>query len=268
MKRPTSAATDVNTLRAAGRLIRLTWHLLRGLRTLRRDFPVLGEAQRQQAIRDWSTQALRILGVHLQVLGEPPLAGPLLVVSNHMSWLDIFVLNASRPCRFVSKADVKHWPLVGELVAGSGTLFIEREKRRDALRVVHHMAERLQAGDVLAVFPEGTTGEGQGLLPFHANLLQAALATDSPIQPVGLVYLHGQGQALLGEAPRHQAPVYVGSTTLLSSLWRTASAPDLQATVHWGEVDTAQGRDRRAWAEALRAEVARLSDQPMMLSDP
>lgn len=254
----------MNPLRATARLCRLSLHLLRGLHTLRTRLPGLDAAGREQAVRDWSLAALRILGVHLQVLGEPPSAGPLLVVANHLSWLDIIALNAVRPCRFVSKADVRHWPVIGRLVAGSGTLFIEREKRRDALRVVHHMAEQLQAGDVLAVFPEGTTGEGQGVLPFHANLLQAALVTNTPIQPVGLAYLHGDGQALLGEARRHDAPVFAGDTSLVTSLWRTSGAADLQATVHWGEPDTALGRDRRAWAEALRAEVARLADQPVL----
>lgn len=254
----------MSSLRAAGRLWRLTLHLLRGLHTLRTRFPRLDEAGRQEAIRAWSRQTLRVLGIHLQVLGDPPTQGPLLVVANHMSWLDIVVLNAVRPCRFVSKADVKHWPVVGQLVAASGTLFIERENRRDALRVVHQMAEQLQAGDVLAVFPEGTTGDGQGVLPFHANLLQAALATDSPILPVGLAYLRGNGQALLGEAHRHDAPTYIGDTTLVVSIWRTASATDVQATVHWGEPEFAQGRDRRAWGQALRAEVARLADQPVL----
>ena len=253
----------MNALRAAARLLRLALHLCQGLHTLRRRFPGWGAAEREAAIALWSRQVLCILGVHLQVLGEPPPGGPLLVVSNHLSWLDIIALNASKPCRFVSKADVKHWPVVGQLVAASGTLFIEREKRRDALRVVHHMAECLQAGDTLAVFPEGTTGEGQGVLPFHANLLQAAVATHTPVQPVGLAYLRGAGQALLGEAPRHDAPTYIGDTTLVASIWRTACARDVQATVHWGEPDRAQGRDRRAWSEALRAEVARLTDQPV-----
>lgn len=253
-------------LRAIFRLLRLSWHLLRGLHTLSVRFPEWDEAGRNRAIQQWSEGVLRILGVHLQVVGEPPSSGPLLVVANHLSWLDIIVMNAVRPCRFVSKADVRHWPLIGRLVAGSGTLFIEREKRRDALRVVHHMAERLQAGDVLAVFPEGTTGEGQGVLPFHANLLQAAVTTDTPIQPVGLAYLHGDGQALLGEARRHEAPAYAGDTSLFASMWQTAGAIDLQATVHWGEPDTAQGRDRRTWAEALRTEVARLADQPLGVS--
>lgn len=251
----------MRALRAVIRLARLTLHLWRGLRELDIRFPELSPSARRDAIQRWSHEALRILGVHLQVLGEPPTTGPLLVVGNHMSWLDIFVLNASRPCRFVSKADVRHWPWVGRLVAGSGTLFIERENRRDALRVVHHMAEHLRAGEVLAVFPEGTTGEGQGVLPFHANLLQAAVATHSPALPVGLAYVRGDGRAVPGEAPRHEAPLYIGDTTLVMSLWRTAMATDLQATVHWGEPDAAQGRDRRLWARALRHEVARLAGQ-------
>jgi 1-acyl-sn-glycerol-3-phosphate acyltransferase len=95
--------------------------------------------------------------------------GPLLLVSNHVSWLDILVINAVRPARFVSKADVRHWPLVGELITAAGTLYIEREKRRDAMRVVHRMADSLREGDVVAVFPEGTTGSGLDVLPFHAN---------------------------------------------------------------------------------------------------
>jgi 1-acyl-sn-glycerol-3-phosphate acyltransferase len=81
---------------------------------------------------------------------------------------------------------------------------------------------------------------------------------------VGLAYLHGDGRALLGEAHRHAAPVYAGDTSLFASMWQTAGAIDLQATLHWGEPDRAQGRDRRTWAEALRTEVARLADQPVM----
>ena len=88
---------------------------------------------------------LALLGVRLELRGRPPAAGPVLLVANHISWLDILVMHAARYCRFVSKADVKHWPLIGTLATGGGTIYIERESRRDALRVVHHMAESLQA---------------------------------------------------------------------------------------------------------------------------
>ena len=112
-----------------------------------------------------------------------------LVTANHVSWLDIAAVHAVCPqARFVSKADVRHWPLLGWLIGAVGTLFIERERKRDAMRVVHQMAESLIAGDVVAVFPEGTTGDGRALLPFHANLLQAAIAAEAPVQPVALRY--------------------------------------------------------------------------------
>ena len=124
---------------------------------------------------------LRMLGVSLHSEGAPH-GGPALVVANHVSWLDILAINAVHPVRFVSKADVRGWPLVGWVVACGGTLFIERERKRDALRVVHQVAQALAQGQTIAVFPEGTTSEGHGLLPFHANLLQSAIATGTPFR--------------------------------------------------------------------------------------
>ena len=236
-------------LNAVVRLFRLVGHLFSGLRTLRRDFGGLTDEERQERVQQWSAQALEVLGVELKVHGSPPVLGPVLVVSNHVSWLDILVINAARPCRFVSKADVKAWPLVGRLVEEAGTLFIEREKRRDAVRVVHHLAESLRAGDVLAVFPEGTTGDGSAVLPFHANLLQAALSAHAPVLPVALRYVDAKDGGL------HAAPTYVGDTTLVASIWRTLCARDLVARLDFGQPQLAEGRDRRAWAEALREDI-------------
>ena len=251
-------------LRAIGRLLRLLLHIGAGVYLVRWRFPGLSASARQATVRDWTQRALRIMGVRLQVLCEPPQAGPLLVICNHISWLDILIINASQPCRFISKAEVQHWPVIGRLAIGAGTLFIERQKRSDALRVAQQTAAALRAGDLVALFPEGTTGDGQGIMPFHASLLQSALEADCPILPVAVVYLQGDGQALLGEAPRHEAPVYCGTTSLFESVWRIVCAQNLQATLHWGEPDTAQGRDRRAWAESLRAEIGRLADQPLL----
>lgn len=236
-------------LNAVVRLFRLVGHLFSGLRTLRRDFGGLTDEERQERVQQWSAYALEVLGVELEVRGSAPVLGPVLVVSNHVSWLDILVINAARPCRFVSKADVKSWPLLGRLVEEAGTLFIEREKRRDAVRVVHHLAESLRAGDVLAVFPEGTTGDGSSVLPFHANLLQAALSAHAPVLPVALGYVHAKDGGL------HDAPTYVGDTTLVASIWRTMCARDLVARLDFGLPQLAEGRDRRAWAEALREDI-------------
>ena len=247
----------MNSLRAAWRLLLVLGHLLSGAWTIRRRFGTLDSGQRQALVQAWSRRLLELMGVRLLVHGELPAAGQLLVLANHISWLDIIVIDAVLPCRFVSKADVRHWPLIGRLVEGAGTLFIERDRRRDAMRVVHLMAERLQAGERLGVFPEGTTGDGGSLLPFHANLLQAAVATGAPVLLLGLQYTEARS------GRRHDGPTYAGDTSLLGSLWSTLAATGLQAELHVGEVDTAQGRDRRTWADALRRELARRLDLPL-----
>jgi 1-acyl-sn-glycerol-3-phosphate acyltransferase len=242
----------LSTLRAAWRLVRAFAHVLGGWLTITLLFPRRSQQQREAVVQAWALRMLRILGVPLQVEGTPPLQGPVLLVANHLSWLDIVALDAARYCRFVSKSDVKHWPLIGTLAAGGGTLYIEREKRRDAMRVVHHMAESLQAGAVVAVFPEGTTGDGKALLPFHANLIQAAISAHAPVQPVGLRYIdQASGQDSEG-------PLYLGDESLLASLWRALAGPPLVARVRFGVPQAAQGRDRRQWAQELRSEIERL----------
>jgi 1-acyl-sn-glycerol-3-phosphate acyltransferase len=189
------------------------------------------------------------LGILLQVQGSPAPQGPVLLVANHISWLDITALHAARFCRFVSKSDVKAWPLIGSLAAGVGTLFIQRESRRDAMRTVHHMAQSLRDGDVLAVFPEGTTSDGVRLLPFHANLLQAAISAEAPVQPVALKFVDTRsGQPSL-------APCYVGDDTLVGSVWRTLNASDITVQIVFGNLQRANGRERRVWAADLKATV-------------
>ena len=234
------------------RLWRAFTHILVGLFTILLRFPRLSQEQRELRVQVWSRELLARLGIRLEVRGAATLPGPLLLVANHISWLDITALHAARFCRFVSKADVQRWPLIGLLASGVGTLFIQRESRRDAMRVVHHMADSLRAGDVLAVFPEGTTSDGLDLLPFHANLLQAAIAADAPVQPVALQFVDTRS------GRRSLAPCYVGDDTLLGSVWRTVRAPGVTVRITFGEPQPAQGRERRVWAQDLRAEVLRL----------
>lgn len=234
------------------RLWRAFTHIVAGLLTILLRFPRLSPEQREIRVQVWSRELLARLGIRLEVRGPAALPGPLLLVANHISWLDITSLHAARFCRFVSKADVKRWPLIGALASGVGTLFIQRESRRDAMRVVHHMADSLRAGDVLAVFPEGTTSDGVDLLPFHANLLQAAIAASAPVQAVALEFLDTRSGA------RSLAPCYVGDDTLLGSVWRTVRAPGVTVRITFGEPQGAEGRERRAWAQDLRADVMRL----------
>jgi 1-acyl-sn-glycerol-3-phosphate acyltransferase len=242
----------VNALRALWRLAHALLHAIRGWFIITLLFPRWNEQRRQATVQSWSRSMLRILGIPLQVEGAPPARGPVLLVANHISWLDILVMHAAGYCRFVSKSDVKHWPLLGTLATGGGTLYIERERARDAMRVVHHMRESLAAGEVVAVFPEGTTGDGRALLPFHANLIQAAVSAHVPVQPVGLRFV----DAATGEDS--EGPLYLGNDTLLTSLWRTLAGRPFVARIRFGSPQRAEGRDRRAWAGDLRDAVDRL----------
>ena len=234
---------------AVWRLLRLSLHILHGLALIALRFDSLAKPQRQHYIQWWSRKTLRLLGVELQLRGQGR-PGAKLVVANHVSWLDIAAMHAVLPeARFVSKAELKHWPIVGMLVVGVNTLFIERSSKRDALRVVHQTAEALQAGDTVAVFPEGTTGPGPEPLPFHANLLQAAIATEMPIQPVVLRW-HEPGERFSTTAR------FVGDMTLVRSLWSVASARGLAIEIQILSAHNSAHADRRALAEHLRSEIA------------
>ena len=226
------------------RLTRAVLHVLHGMAVMTR-FPHLDAAARHQRIQWWSAGLVRAMGLTLQVSGTPR-PGATLIVANHISWLDIAAIHAAAPhARFVSKADVLQWPLLGWLIRGAGTLFIERDRKRDAVRVVHAVAESLRSGETVAVFPEGTTGAGPELLPFHANLLQAAVATGTPVQPVVLRFFDGS-------APFSQHATYLGETTLLQSLWRVASARGLGVKVELLPPVGTRHADRRALAAHLR----------------
>jgi len=203
----------MRSLIAVGRLLRLTVHLLHGLALVKLRFGALDAAGRQGHIQRWSGRTLQILGVELQAEGQPQ-PGPKLLVANHVSWLDIAAVHAVMPeARFVSKAAVKDWPLLGALVEGAGTIYLERASKRDALRVVHQAADALRAGDTVAFFPEGTTGHGPELLPFHGNLLQSAIVTETPVQPLFLRW-HEPGERF------SPAARFVGEMTLVQSLWQ------------------------------------------------
>lgn len=237
------------TLRAVRRLSMVAWHVLRGVWIAAREFRSAGEVHRHMRIQWWARRLLHLLGVEVVTEGSAASGGQL-IVANHISWLDIVAVHASCPrARFVSKADVRHWPVIGALVDAAGTLYIERESKRDAMRVVHQMAAALQNGDAVAAFPEGTTGNGHTLLPFHANLLQAAVATGLPVQPVALRF----------SEPGHTvspSAAYVGDTTLLQSLWSIACAQDLKVRVRYLPPVDPAGHDRRSLSRLLQDRIS------------
>ena len=166
---------------------------------------------------------LRAAGVRVQSTGKPLISAGL-VLPNHVSWLDILVIDSIAPCSFIAKAEIRDWPLVGLLCDRAGTLFIERGRRHAVHQVLQTATEQLHAGGRVAVFAEGTTSDGTVVLPFHANLVEAAVRADCVVQPLALRYEDGSGQ-------RSTAVEFVGSTTFAQSLWRVLVQPETRAVV-------------------------------------
>ena len=238
----------MRTLVAIWRILRVIGMVAQGLWLTHFALPRTDAAGWQAIMQRWAVKMLRCLGVTVRVSGTPQ-AGAVLMVANHVSWLDIPALHASAPrTRFVSKSAIAHWPLLGRLARAGGTLFIERERKRDALRVVHEVADALRNADAVAVFPEGTTGAGHTVLPFHANLLQAAITTATVIQPVVLRYSEPG-------LPVSEAAKYIDDTTLVESVMKVCRARGLVVDVRFLPPEPAE-LDRRALAERLRERVA------------
>lgn len=235
-------------LRAWARLVRAALHGLHGVAIVLWRFPSLTAPARHERIRWWSAGMLRHLGMELYVQGSFA-PGPKLIVINHVSWLDIMAVHAVCPeARFVSKADVKRWPVIRHLVDSADTLYIERERHRDAMRVVHQVVDALRAGHSVAVFPEGTTGTGPQLLPFHGNLLQAAITSEVHVQPVVLRFADAHG-------PFSAAAAYVGDTTLAQSLWWLARGEAMRVHITVLPPQPSLASNRRALAAALRQQI-------------
>jgi 1-acyl-sn-glycerol-3-phosphate acyltransferase len=245
------------------RFARATAHLAGGLATTVFVFPWIGPPRKQALIRRWSRQLLQMLGVEWRVhwKHDAGLPGVVLIVANHISWLDIFVLNAMQPARFIAKAELKRWPVVGRLSANVGTLFIERERRRDTHTVNRHTVEALARGDVVAVFPEGTTSDGTGLLKFHSSLFQAIVDAEGHVQPVAIRYRT--------PADEHSAaPAFVGDLTMIGSFWRLTGERSLVAELHLMPPLTARARHRRELSSAAAEAIQTVLESPARATAP
>jgi 1-acyl-sn-glycerol-3-phosphate acyltransferase len=188
--------------------------------------------------------------------------GNALIVCNHVSWLDIFVLSAHhRPARFVAKADLAQMPVAGRLIRGAGTIFVERERRRDTRRVNEHATQALSAGDCGVVFPEGTTTDGTTLLKFHGSLLQPVVETAGHLQPVALRYRHPHGAVATVAA-------YVGEDTFGQSFWRVCGERELHVEVHVMPPIPAREKHRRELARASEDAIRTALALPASATEP
>jgi 1-acyl-sn-glycerol-3-phosphate acyltransferase len=247
---PAAPARDVmRRPRQAMRALRTFTHVIAGLATTSAVFPFVPPARRRRLTQRWSRRLLALLNVQCRVTGELfAHEGNVLIVANHVSWLDIVVLNALCPARFVAKAEVARWPLAGTLVRGAGTLFVERARRRDTHRVNRVVADALAQGDIVAVFPEGTTSSGETVLPFKSSLLQPIVDARGAVQPLALRYRAADGT-------RSTAPAYVGDDPFIASFWRVCGTPALIVDVTALARMPAAARHRRALAREAEAAI-------------
>jgi 1-acyl-sn-glycerol-3-phosphate acyltransferase len=233
------------------KLLAILLHLVSGLLTSAVIFPFTDAAGRERRIKNWSARLLRICGVRVivkQSAGEI-LAHNVLIIANHVSWLDIFVINSLQPCRFVAKSDIRDWPLLGWLCDRAGTIFIARGRQRDVRRIYEGLVSSIRAGERIAFFPEGTT-EAQGqILPFHANLFEAAIEAKVPVQPYALRYLDSLGRL-------HPAADFVGDTTFVQSVMAILKSGGMTAEVTILPAISSSGAHRRELAAAARSSVA------------
>lgn len=244
-------------LRLTLRLARILLHLVEGLATCAFIFPWVGSARRNARIQNWSRRLLAICGVTVAAPSGAPALHHALVVANHVSWLDIFVINAVHPCRFVAKSEIREWKVLGWLTEQAGTVFIARGSRRDLRHVFKGIVAALQMGARVAFFPEGTTAPQGTVLPFHANLFEAAVDARVQVQPYALRYLDAGGAL-------HPAVDFIGDMTFAQSVMTVLASGAIRAElIRLAPIDGA-GAHRRALAEqahdaidgALRAAAA------------
>ncbi|MFI9650386.1 lysophospholipid acyltransferase family protein [Streptomyces sp. NPDC052040] len=249
-----AGATAAAVPRAVLRLAALVPLVLAGIALT----PAVGRlpvGARERMIRAWCRTVVRTAGVRVQITGAAPSQGGLLMVANHVSWLDIPLLAAVRPGRMLAKTEVGRWPVAGALTARSGALFIDRDRLRALPATVARIAEGLRAGSAVVVFPEGSTWCGRSQGRFRRAAFQAALDAGAPVQPVRLRYRHQSG-------PVSTAPAFVGSDSLLSSVWRVVAARRLVAEVRVAPLLVPDpGTDRRALALAARRSLALPGDE-------
>ena len=235
---------------AAFRGFRLALHLSYGM-WLAIFYPMFGHARQRRTLKAWSRKTLCILNIGIQIEGQQPMRdeGGCLMVANHVSWLDIFVLNAIHPARFIAKSEVRRWPLIGWLCKRSGTIFIERAMRQDAASVNRRVGTLLEQGVCVGLFPEGTSTDGKQVGHFHSALIQPAIDAGSRLCPLALRYQDAAGEL-------SAAAAFTGDITLTRSIWQILCCRQLHALVAFTPALAAADGNRRVLARTAQQAIA------------
>lgn len=250
----------IRWLLAPLRAVVFSAHVLLGVAIVLVIFPFAGQIARNRINRNWSRVLIALAGARvvatgvaipeaLQRDGIDPRSPGRLALANHVSWMDIFAINAVLPSRFIAKAEIGKWPLLGALVSGGGTLYIERGRRHAVASMNKTVREHLNLGETIVVFAEGTTTDGSELLPFHSNVIAPAVDVGAAIWPVAIRYTE-RGQ-------RSSAAAFIGEMGLMTSLARVLVAHRLMVEVAvLPPILKAQAADRHAIARAAHAAIA------------
>lgn len=232
----------------AWRLLRLVFHVVAGVVTVFACFRFWSPQRKMVAQQRWGREFLQILGVGIEAPTSLVTPGSLLV-ANHISWVDILVFLVCYPIHFVSKSEVGDWPLIGYMVRESGTILLRRNIPSQARFVNAEITRRLERGDNIMVFPEGTTTDGTEVLPFFSPLFQPAISTKRKIYPVSLDYVNMDGSLSM-------APAYPLGVTLPQTIWRLVSQKCTIAKVHMAQpLSPKDGVSRKELAQQARDAV-------------
>jgi 1-acyl-sn-glycerol-3-phosphate acyltransferase len=239
----------INRIAPLFRAIRLVCHLTYGC-SLAVIYPLLSLPTRQAILQRWSADLLKILHVKLEISGHPAcsLEQGAFLVANHISWLDVFALNATRPSCFVAKSEVNGWPLIGMLCRRTRTIFIERDVRRDTVRINRQVGGMLGEGEWVVLFPEGTSTDGTQVRHFHASLFQSAIDCEATIQPVALRYHDGTGKHCSDAA-------FIGDMNFLESLRKVLFSHSLHVTLVLLAPLACTGKNRRILAAEAQTAI-------------
>lgn len=242
---------------------RLTLHLFYAV-LLAVFYPHMNQTKRRRILKTWSRQLLDILNIGIRAEGEMSVRreGGFLIVANHVSWLDIFVLNSIYPSRFIAKAEVRGWPLIGWLCKCSNTIFIERAMRQDAASINRRVSLLLEQGVCVGLFPEGTTTDGKQVGHFHSALIQPAIDAGAMLCPIALRYQDRNGK-------QSSTAAFTGDMTLSRSIWRILRSPRFDALLTFTPALATAGENRRVLARAAQEAISRgLQDVAAMRQAP
>lgn len=205
--------------------------------------------ERNQWMMKWSRKISASLDIKVKVHGKPPEHG--MLVANHLSYLDIIVLGTTTPATFLSKAEVRWWPAIGWLTQFAGTLYVKREKKRDLHALAESFANVWDENALIVMFPEGTSSNGETILPFRSSLMKPACDKQQPVTPAYVSY-ECEGGSLVEDV------YFWGDMAFAPHLIRMLSLQSVQAHITFGETRYPEDQDRKLITKLLRADVIRM----------